>query len=615
MDFPSLSTGAINSSFEDLNPLLRSYEREWVHDTCRILEEEDEESGKHVPVSIFAVPKTLMYVKQDAYIPQIVAIGPYHQKRPDLYQMMRYKISSAKRIQKLLKTCKFREVVEHLYELEHRIRAYYHKFIDYSGETLAWTMAIDASFLLEYLQIYAKTVTLTKISYSMWHLLDHTGRKSGHQAVLRDMIMMENQIPLFVLREFLGFCQLEKPNEFLAEGLNGLCREFSPFKFMDNFPSREEELFERAHLLELLYYTIVPSSIDEETVVIKIEVHKAEKNDGENEESLKDSSNLVLNKLCNIMSAPIHYLKKAAASKKFSVILKLPCRIIKHTTTGTTAKIMEDLIDLAEEVAQEEDTLESEDTPLNQEIQIPSVTELKNVGIKFRPSKGGLNTIKFDKAAATFDLPTIVMNEKSEVVMRNLVVFEASVAPEMMAVSRYTELINGIIDTEEDVKLLREAGIIYNHLKSDMEVANLWNSMSKSVKSTKVPILDDAIKSINAYYSSQLKVKAGTIIKNYVSGSWKFLVFLGANIILLLTALEAVCSVIPLCSLPAHTSLSLLDAEIDPSLPHRSLSRSLPAHTSLSLLDPLFLIDLPSTSSALFILNKEQVELLLIQSN
>ncbi|RWR91053.1 putative UPF0481 protein [Cinnamomum micranthum f. kanehirae] len=548
MDFPSLAR-AINSSFEDLNPLLRSYEREWVLDTCRILEEEDEESGKHVPVSIFAVPKTLMYVKQEAYIPQIVAIGPYHQKRLDLYQMMRYKISSAKRIQKLLKTCKFREVVEHFHKLEHRIRAYYHKFIDYSGETLAWTMAIDVSFLLEYLQIYARTVTLTKISYSMGHLLDHTGRKSGHQAVLRDMIMLENQIPLFVLREFLGLCQLEKPNEFLAEGLKGLCREFSPFKFMDNFPSREEELFERAHLLELLYYTIVPASIDEETLVIKIEVHKAEKNDGENEESQKDSSNLVLNKLCNIMSAPIHYLKKAAATKKFSVILKLPCRIIKHITKGSTAKIIEDLVDSAEEVAQEvemvenEDTLENKDTPLNQEIQIPSVTELKNVGIKFRPSKGGLNTIKFDKVAATFDLPTIVMNEKSEVVMRNLVVFEASVAPEIMAVSRYTELMNGIIDTEEDVKLLREAGIILNHLKSDMEVANLWNGMSKSVKSTKVPILDDAIKSINAYYSSQLKVKAGTIMKNYVFGSWKFLVFLGANIFLLLTALEAVCSV------------------------------------------------------------------------
>ncbi|XXG59066.1 hypothetical protein AAC387_Pa04g1209 [Persea americana] len=542
MDFPSL-TGAINSSFEELNPLLRCYEREWVDDTSRILEEEDEESGEHVPVSIFAVPQTLMYVKQDAYVPQIVAIGPYHQKRLDLYQMMRYKIYSAKRTQKLLKTCKFRDVVEHFYELEHRIRAYYHKFIDYSGEALAWTMAIDASFMLEYLQIYAKTVTLTKISYSMWHLLDYTGRKSGHQAVLRDMIMLENQIPLFVLREFLGFCQLEKPNEFLAEGLKGLCRELSPIKFMDNFPPREEELFERAHLLELLYYTIVPSSIDDETVVIKIEVHKAEKKDGENEESLKDSSNLMLNKLCSIMSAPTHYLKKAATSKKFSVILKLPCRIIKHITTGRAAKVIENLVNSAEVAAEEVEKVANEDTPLIQEIQIPSVTELKNVGIKFRSSKGGLNTIKFDKAAATFHLPTVVMNEKSEVVIRNLVVFEASVAPEMMTVSRYTELMNGIIDTEEDVKLLREAGIISNHLKSDMEVANLWNGMSKSVKSTTVPIIDDAIKSINAYYSSQLKVKVGTIMKNYVFGSWKFLVFLGANIFLLLTALEAVCSV------------------------------------------------------------------------
>ncbi|RWR91052.1 putative UPF0481 protein [Cinnamomum micranthum f. kanehirae] len=539
MDFSSF-TGTISSSFEELNPLLRCYEREWIDDTSRILEEEDEECGEQVPVRIFTVSKNLVLVKPEAYIPHVVAIGPYHQKRLDLYQMMRYKISSAKRTQKLLKTSKFRDVVEHFYELEHRIRACYHRFLDYSGETVAWTMAIDASFLLEYLQIYAKRVTLTKIPYGMSHLLDYTGRKSGHQAVLRDMIMLENQIPLFVLREFLGFCQLEKPNEFLAEGLKGLCTDLSPIKFMGNFPSHEEELFERAHLLDLLYYTLVPPSNHEEMVIVKIEVEEAEKKDGEDEGK---SSKLVLKKLCDIISAPLRCLNIAAKSEKFSVIMKLPCQIIKKFTKGSAGKTIQDLVDSVKEVAQEVGTVDSEDIPPMEEIPIPSVTELKNVGIKFRPSNGGLNTIKFDEAAATFNLPAIVINEKSEVVIRNLIAYEASIAPEMMALSRYIELMNGIIDTEEDVLLLREARIISNQLKSDMEVANLWNGMSKSVKSTEVPVLDDAIKSINAYYSSQLKVKAGRIMKNYVFGSWKFLVFLGANIFLLLTALQAFCSV------------------------------------------------------------------------
>ncbi|MCH88790.1 UPF0481 protein, partial [Trifolium medium] len=51
-----------------------------------------------------------------------------------------------------------------------------------------------------------------------------------------------------------------------------------------------------------------------------------------------------------------------------------------------------------------------------------------------------------------------------------------------LVMARYTELMNGIIDSENDAKILREKGIILNHLKSDKEVANMWNGMSKSLR-------------------------------------------------------------------------------------------------------------------------------------
>jgi hypothetical protein len=61
-------------------------------------------------------------------------------------------------------------------------------------------MAIDASFLLEFLQIYAvkEGIVFTRVSSRMSHLVDYAGRKSSHNAILRDMVMLENQIPLFV---------------------------------------------------------------------------------------------------------------------------------------------------------------------------------------------------------------------------------------------------------------------------------------------------------------------------------------------------------------------------------------------------------------------------------
>jgi hypothetical protein len=127
-------------------------------------------------------------------------------------------------------------------------------------------------------------------------------------------------------------------------------------------------------------------------------------------------------------------------------------------------------------------------------------------------------------------------------VLRNLVAYEACIAPEVMVFTRYTELMNGIIDTEEDVRILREVGIILNRLKSDEEVATLWNGMTKSVKVTKVPILDKAIEGANTYYSKSWKAKMNVIMKKYICGSWPCLMFLAANIMILLSTLETACS-------------------------------------------------------------------------
>jgi hypothetical protein len=101
---------------------------------------------------------------------------------------------------------------------------------------------------------------------------------------------------------------------------------------------------------------------------------------------------------------------------------------------------------------------------------------------------------------------------------------------------------NGIIDIEEDVRILREAGIILNRLKSDEEVATLWNDMTKSVKVAKVPILNKAIEGANTYYSKSWKARMNVIMKKYICGSWPCLTFLAANIMILLSTLKTACS-------------------------------------------------------------------------
>lgn len=531
----------MSTELEAMEPPKLGCDQEWIIQISRALEEGLDDNDEDVPVSIFRVPKTLISVKPETYTPQLVALGPYHRQRLELLEMEHYKLASAKKVQKNLQRIKFRDLVNNIAESDSIIRACYHRLLEFDQETLAWILSIDASFLLECLQTYSakKEDSLMRISSKMAHFIDYTRRTTVHSAILRDIIMLENQIPLFVLREVHSLYEHEDHDEVLATMLMGFCKDLSPIKHI-NIKHFREECFERAHLLELLYSMVAPNL----ELVVDCEPEKP-KEDGERgwfEEALKST----LTALCYINLAPLRLLSKICKSKAVQLLITLPVSIISFLLNLKNKGAINNLILSAEKVAEEAESASHEikdERPLVEEIAIPSVTELHKLGVKFRPTKGGLRTINFDKSSGTFFLPVVHLDDNSEVVLRNLVAYEACIAPDVMVFTRYTELMNGIIDTKEDVRILREAGIVLNRLKSDQEVATLWNGMTKSVTVTKVPILDKAIEGANAYYSKSWKVKMNAIVKKYVFGSWPCLTFLAANVLIMLSAADAACSV------------------------------------------------------------------------
>nr|GEY19608.1 putative UPF0481 protein At3g02645 [Tanacetum cinerariifolium] len=196
----------------------------------------------------------------------------------------------------------------------------------------------------------------------------------------------------------------------------------------------------------------------------------------------------------------IKILKMIIFGKFMAVLVKLPWKIIAALPI---LKLLKEPIEQMFQNFRGEGGDESKDdgddskAPLIEEITIPSVMEMAKAGILFSPINGGISDISFDNKTSTLSLPVINLDVNTEVYLRNLVAYEACVAAGPLVVARYTELMNGIIDTEEDAKYLRERGIVLNYLKSDKEVADLWNGMSKSVKLTKVPKMDKVIEDVN----------------------------------------------------------------------------------------------------------------------
>ncbi|XP_057756574.1 putative UPF0481 protein At3g02645 [Arachis stenosperma] len=525
-------------------------ELRWVIKIREILDE-DLDYGDELSVSIFNVPKTLMAIHQDSYIPQQVAIGPYHYWRQELYEMERYKLAAAKRFQNQLQSLKLEHIVVQLIRFEHRIRGCYHKYLNVNGETLAWMMVVDAAFLLEFLQIFANhdgTMTIG-VSSRMSHLLDYAGRKLAHNAILKDIVMLENQIPLFVLRKMLEFkfSSLELADDMLFSMFIGLFKDLSPFSPMEEEDYPQILVSECAHLLDFLYEMIVPKLEEQSDPAESEDRHK----DGEHHEnSLVNYAKQFLfgvwKMVSTLVEASISCIKMFLTCRTMKVIFRVPWTIISNLPGfGIIKQPVEYLFfnqDKEPTKKEENGNLSSNNitnkSPLMEEITIPSVTELAKSGVSFIAANGNISTIRFDVKTKTLYLPKVGLDINTEVLLRNLVAYEASNSSGPLIFTRYTELMNGIIDTEEDVKILREKGVILNHLKSDEEVANLWNGMSKSIKLTRVPLLDKAIEDVNQYYNGRVSIKVWKFVKVYVFGSWQFLTFLAAIFLLFLISLQ-----------------------------------------------------------------------------
>lgn len=528
----------------------------WVIQVRKTLEEEFEEENGEFSISIFNVPKLLMASDPNSYVPQQVAIGPYHYWRQELFEMQTHKLASTKRFQKQLQSLKIDNLVDQLTKLEQKIRACYHKFLDLNGETLAWMMIVDASFILEFLQFYAMQEESRKvISSNMSHFVNYVGRRLSPNAILRDIVMLENQIPLFVLRKMLElkfFSSEENADDVLILMCIRLFKEISPFKMFEEYPNIQ--VLECAHLLDFLYDMIVPK-LEKQHDIIEVEIQQeVDQQEGDENSSTNDSIHVkkflsILWKfLSKLIKGPLHGIKKVLISAPLKVLKKLPW---ENITNLPGIKLVKQPIEhLLNSQKKEEEKPNDENsstlknkTPLVEEITIPSVEQLVTAGVNFLPTNGSISSINFDAKTNTFHLPTISLDVNTEVFFRNLVAYESSVGSGPLVITRYTELMNGIIDSENDAKILREKGIILNHLKSDKEVANMWNGMSKSLRLSRVPFLDKTIEDVNKSYNNTMKIKIWKFMKSYVFGSWQFLTFLATIFLLFMTALQAFCSV------------------------------------------------------------------------
>jgi len=214
--------------------------------------EENKVVRKEDEVCVCRVPKSLISGHPEAFTPHFVGLGPYHHTRFELTMNDELKLAAAKRI------------LNHGFEIRvSDVEPFYHqetlKSYAHEQDKLLQDITVDGLFLLALLnrsldaQPHHHTYFLTG-KHGM-PLVNAFGVELTIDAVIRDVFMLENQIPTHVLHQINEASSHHGiQSQDLDAKMLSFCQNYCPLVNFEK-PSENEE---HVHLLDLMYHLVAP---------------------------------------------------------------------------------------------------------------------------------------------------------------------------------------------------------------------------------------------------------------------------------------------------------------------------------------------------------------------
>ncbi|KAK7329278.1 hypothetical protein VNO77_23433 [Canavalia gladiata] len=204
------------------------------------------------PVCIYKVPSNMRQVEPKAYRPNNISIGPYHHGAPHL---RKFEVLKKKFYRRLfdpngVNGPKLDDAFKFLEEQEVKARRCYMDHITLSSDEFLQMMLIDGSFIIQLLKDLSEREFGQVPCLSRWML----------PIIRRELIMLENQIPLSVLTELFRLTSVTPSQPCMSLKALAL-RLFYPLLQVDSDNISEcakSDTHERHHFLDLLRSSIGP---------------------------------------------------------------------------------------------------------------------------------------------------------------------------------------------------------------------------------------------------------------------------------------------------------------------------------------------------------------------
>ncbi|KAG6673042.1 hypothetical protein I3842_16G091400 [Carya illinoinensis] len=195
--------------------------------------------------TIYRVPDSLRELNKEAYIPQVISIGPLHHGSLKLKYMENYKLRF---FRKFMERTNINEekLASIIQGSEEKVRGCYAEAIPFDPDTLKQIILVDASFIIEY---FCRFSSGTWIEDDMMELKPWRFRQ-----IAVDLTLLENQLPFFIIEKLYEPLPLQSPSTYPSSFLEltfatNFC-EWHVQKIRDDGIDSEEVM----HLLDLMRY-------------------------------------------------------------------------------------------------------------------------------------------------------------------------------------------------------------------------------------------------------------------------------------------------------------------------------------------------------------------------
>ena len=176
-----------------------------------------------------------------------------------------------------------------------------------------------------------------------------------------------------------------------------------------------------------------------------------------------------------------------------------------------------------------------------------SVTQLREAGVKFEVvrSKCVLPVLDLSFKEGVLEIPLLDFHDDTESYVRNIMALEQCYHTDDRYITDFYLILDRLIDTDKDVDLLSQKGIIVNSLGGNNVQTSMINNLNRGIYWRNMNSnLCRLCEELNAFYEKSWHRWEALLRHQYFSTPWRAASTIAAIILLVLTLIQTVCSII-----------------------------------------------------------------------